>query len=164
MIGPDEALPLNSTITRHARAPEARQNPPVQVFRLRRIRAEQDLSAGWLEFFEDCPTEYERYAAACTQLAGNLNPNKNDQFLVIDVDRAREALASSSALSSVQIVFSPVFNRPGFIDNPSHASVVGMYELAEPLEQLAAEQLALAVRADRMTWRDLQSHGLVLKK
>jgi len=164
MIGPGEALPLNSTIARHARAPEARQSPPVQAFRLRRANGEQDLSAGWLEYFEDCPTEYERYAAACTQLVRNLGPNKNDQFLVIDVDRARGALASNSALSSVQIVFSPVLNQPGFVDNPSHASVVGMHELAEPLEQLAAEQLALAVRADRMTWRDLLSHGLVLKK
>jgi hypothetical protein len=133
---------------------------------LRKKNNEQELSAGWLEYFTDCPTGHERLAAACTQLTRNFKPGKTDRLLLVDVDRARSLLSSITALKSVKIVYWPEKDEPSqeTKENPSHAAVTGIAGLSEAFEQLAAEQLAVAVKATVWEWSDLRGLGLVLSK
>jgi len=159
-----DELPPKSTVARSAKRANSLDYPPVQAFKLRKAKNEQELSVSWLEFFTDCPTFYERLGAACTHFARNYEPGKTDRVLCVDVDHARSLLSSIAALSAVKIVYWPEQDDPGqkITENPSHAAVIGVAGLSEALEQLAAEQLALAVTPNIWEWSDLRSLGLVI--
>jgi hypothetical protein len=165
-IQPGDELPPNSTVARSAKRRDSIQSPPVQAFRLRKSIGEQELSVGWLEYFADCPTRYEQLAATCTQLTRNYTPGKADRMLCVDVDRARALLGANASLTSVKIVYLPEVERPteSLKANPSHAAVIGSAGLSDALEQLAAEQLALAINRPIVEWSDIRSLGLVWSK
>jgi hypothetical protein len=158
MIASGEELPAKSNLVRLAKPSQTVQTPPIGAFRLR--ANEQELSFGWFEYFTDCPTEYERFGAACNHSALNRRAPDRDRVLQLDVDRARSLLAANAALLSVRIVYSPIFNVPALRDNPSHAEAIGIHPLNEGLQQLAAEQVALAV-TKHWKWRELRELGLV---
>jgi hypothetical protein len=162
MISPGDPLPDSSRLVRLAKPSDARQTPPVTAFMLRKKIDEKELSFGWLEYFTDCPTEYERLGAACNQLALNRSSPDRDHVLQVDVDLARSRLAANAALLPIRILYAPVRGDAMQKDNPSHAEAVGIHPLNEPFQQLAAEQIALAV-TKRWSWRELRELGLVTK-
>ena len=153
-----EELPARSNVVRLARPLHAVQTPPVGAFMLRKSIDEKELSFGWLEYFTDCPTEYERLGGACNHLALNRRAPQSDHVLQVDVDSARSLLAANAALLSVRIVYSPIRDDPALKDNPSHAEARGIHPLSDGLQQLTAEQLALAV-TKHWKWRESGSLG-----
>lgn len=159
-VGPGDELPPSSCIARSAKHADSLTHPPTQAFRLRRKTNETELSAGWLGYFHDCPSEHEQLGAVCTQMAVNYTPGKTERLLCVDVDRARLLLLANASMAAVKIVYSPETAGKG---NPSHASIVGTAEMTESLEQLTAQQLALSVKPKIWDWSELRSVGLVLK-
>jgi hypothetical protein len=159
MLQPGDELPPQSNVLRIAKNSQVMQNPPVEAFKLRKHVDETDLSFGWPEYFTDCPTHYERVGAACTHIARNYSLDR-EHVLQVDVDRARSLLAATTRLNSVRIAYSPIRDEPASEDNPSHAEAHGIHPLEEPLQQLAAEQLALAVTR-KWRWRELLAQGLM---
>ena len=81
----------------------------------------------------------------------------------IPVDAARLRLAAIAYLGNVRIIYKSVVDDPAqnIKYNPSHSEVIGIADLSEALEQLAAAQLALCVKPNIWEWRDLQQIGLI---
>jgi hypothetical protein len=155
-----EELPARSSVVRLAKPSHAEQNPPVQAFMLRKSTDEKELSFGWLEYFTDCPTEYERFGAACNHAALNRSAPEREHVLQADVDGVRALMGTTAALFQVRIVYAPIRDDAELKDNPSHAEARGIHPLTEAFQLLAAQQFALAV-TKRWRWRELKALGLV---
>ena len=157
-LKPHDELPPNSNCVRHA-APRHMTTPlATGAFLLR--GEEGELSFGWLEYFAEHATYYERLKAVChTQ---SIRPNATGRLLCVDIDAARAGLTATEALSAVRVLWTPIQNDPKQLDDPCHASAVGLPPLSEALRQAAAEQFALAVRKDH-EWRELYKQKIAPK-
>ncbi|MFO1392544.1 MAG: hypothetical protein U1F09_02090 [Steroidobacteraceae bacterium] len=155
-----DLLPPDSHAVRLAKASQAPDGePPGGAFELRKEIDEEELSVGWAEYFKDPVTEEEQVSVLLQHLRRNNKPNPTGRVLWVDVAFARLLLRGVEDLANVEFVYSPVKDKPGVADDPCHASIVGLFPLPEPMRQLAALQIALAVTAN-CRWRDLVKSGM----
>src|SRR5262245_41849326 len=135
-----QALPPNSMTLRLAKASEVpADQPPTQAFYLKRDKNEEDVSLGWVDYFEHLPAA-ERVSECLRHMTANFKPSATSKVLAINVDTARTLLSSEPGLEDVRFIYTPVIDQPNEPDNPCHASVLGMAPLGEALYQSAAQK------------------------